>query len=495
MRILSLDSSCAGGIAGVEDATLLFGIPLPANGSDAHIEQSCLAGALTYMPGVPDIVSVDGAPDSAPDWLKQLPPGRESAFFSSPRQLSCIIGAFGMSPYPRGTRCYALHWDELSGGFYEIDEQCGVTLLADVLSCPAERFGFIDELASVSGQVQGLPARIDRLAALACFSSRSPMTSEEENFSEFLLARFVPGRTTKDELHDHPFCGVGIESQKVREFAGKFSDRIFSIFHGAAAKLLLKNLPLVISGSCGMNPEWNAKWRDSGLFSTVFVPPSAGRNAAIGRALHAQLVHTGSAKVRWSVYSGQNFDDGGLTGCEGFERKALSMEEVAAAITRGDIIGWIHGRSELGDRSLGNRSIIASPFDAATKTRLNRIIAHEEYQPVAAACLEEDLDLHFESAEPAPYMEFLNRVRSRRLAALSHPGKAAWVQSVTRARNEKLASLLEAFRDITGCGVLCNVSLRTKDTGLMNDAKTLLSFVAEKGLDGFVIEDAFYRKQ
>ena len=53
---------------------------------------------------------------------------------------------------------------------------------------------------------------------------------------------------------------------------------------------------------------WNTKWRQSGLFSDVFVPPVANDSgSAIGTAIDAQLHFTGDAKAEWDVYCGLPF--------------------------------------------------------------------------------------------------------------------------------------------------------------------------------------------
>jgi len=57
-----------------------------------------------------------------------------------------------------------------------------------------------------------------------------------------------------------------------------------------------------------LNCDWNTKWRESGIFSDVFVPPVANDSgSAIGTAIDAQLHFTGDAKIEWNVYSGSPF--------------------------------------------------------------------------------------------------------------------------------------------------------------------------------------------
>ena len=87
-------------------------------------------------------------------------------------------------------------------------------------------------------------------------------------------------------LKELPHYNVGLDDPEFRNFAGIFSDRVFDRFHRFAAANLKHELPLLIAGGCGLNCDWNSKWRDSGLFSDVFVPPVANDSgSAIGTCL------------------------------------------------------------------------------------------------------------------------------------------------------------------------------------------------------------------
>ena len=52
-----------------------------------------------------------------------------------------------MSSLPKGTPCYALVWEGAIGAFYEIDSELNITLLADVLNQPGNRYGLLYGLA------------------------------------------------------------------------------------------------------------------------------------------------------------------------------------------------------------------------------------------------------------------------------------------------------------------------------------------------------------
>src|SRR5665213_2749974 len=73
--------------------------------------------------------------------------GRSVHFFSSSHERSHLLCAFGMSSLPKGTPCYALVWEGSIGTFYEIDSELNITLIADVLNQPGNRYASIYGLA------------------------------------------------------------------------------------------------------------------------------------------------------------------------------------------------------------------------------------------------------------------------------------------------------------------------------------------------------------
>jgi len=102
-------------------------------------------------------------------------------YFSSSHERSHILCAFGMSPLPVGTQCYGLVWEGAIGAFYEIDADLNVTLIADVLNQPGNRYaqlyGLADPHFPKDGRLPGL-SDAGKLMALASFSISPPSTTK-----------------------------------------------------------------------------------------------------------------------------------------------------------------------------------------------------------------------------------------------------------------------------------------------------------------------------
>jgi predicted NodU family carbamoyl transferase len=422
--------------------------------------------------------------------------GRSVSFFSSSHERSHLLCAFGMSPFPQGSPCYALIWEGAIGAFYEIDADVSITRIADVMHDPGNRYSSIYGLADPTFPKTAPWSRYSdagKLMALASYGSRPVPTSEEEALMAYLLGSNRFPLDLYDHLRTSEYYNVGLDDTEFRNFAGIFSDRIFDTFHQFAKTNLDKGLPLIIAGGCGLNCDWNSKWRDSGIFSDVFVPPVANDSgSAIGTAIDAQLHFTGIAKIDWDVYAGLQFRMDLPVVPERYEVLDASYDELAHMLSSGLILGWVTGRYEVGPRALGNRSILAAPFNESTRVRLNEIKQREQFRPIAPVCLESEAAQWFGCTEPSPFMLYTFQARTTALSAVTHVNGTARLQTVSRSSNPELHDLLVAFKARTGYGVLCNTSLNFSGKGFINGLRDLDHYTVERDLDGFVVDGRTY---
>jgi len=420
-------------------------------------------------------------------------------YFSSSHERSHLLSAFGMSPFPQGSPCYALIWEGEIGAFYEIDEQMNITRIADVMSQPGNRYASIYGLADRGFPKDAPFLRLSdagKLMALASYSKRSTPTEEEESLMEHLLLSDALSLNVYDGLKSAVHYDVGLHDEEFRNFAGIYSDRIFDIFYQFAERHLRKGLPLVIAGGCGLNCDWNSKWKETGLFSEVFVPPVPNDSgSALGTAIDAQLHFTGNAKIEWDVYSGLpfNVDSEPLPGR--YEIWEPRIEEVAQMLGAGLILGWVNGRYEIGPRALGNRSILAAPFDDETRVRLNEIKQREQFRPIAPVCLEDEAERWFGHKGESPFMLYTARATTNALRAVTHVNGTSRLQTVSPKSNPQLHELLLAFKANTGYGVLCNTSLNFNGKGFINSLRDLDKYAWEQKLDGFVVDGRAYLRR
>jgi len=517
MNIFSYNPSHDGAIAFLKDARLKVSIEAEKNSNFRYVSTSChdVFDALSEFDELPDVLCTSGwwpeenlprsravagyrgvsQSDVILDQRRFL--GKPVRYFSSSHERSHLFCAFGMSNLPKGTPCYALVWEGSIGAFYEIDERLNISLLADVMREPGHRYALLYGLADPTFDKNCHHSRhsdAGKLMALASYANRKIPSAEEKEVIDFLLQDIphLAPRACHDVKHSR-FYNAGVEDPEFCNLAGIFNDKIFDIFYNFAKSRLKKRMPLLIAGGCGLNCDWNTRWKESGLFTDVFVPPVANDSgSAIGTALDAQFLLTGNPKIDWSVYSGQSFITTGFFDLTKYDLYEADNEMIADMLAHDLIIGWVNGKYEIGPRSLGNRSILAAPFQTNTRIRLNEIKQREQFRPIAPVCLEEDAAKWFGCEQPSPFMLYTYRVKTDALAAVAHANGTARIQTVSRSTNRCLHELLIAFKSRTGYGILCNTSLNFSGKGFINNIVDLSQYVAKHNLDGFVVEGRCY---
>jgi len=518
VNILSYNPGHDGAIAYLKDARLRFSIEAEKNSRYRHspISSHDVVDILGELEEVPDVLCTGGwwpcddnvtgsrtlagyrgvlKNDIVTGQRRLL--GKPIAYFSSSHERSHLLCAFGMSSLPKGTPCYALIWEGGIGAFYEIDSELNIKLLADVMNEPGHRYGLLYGLADPTFPKNSSFSRFcdaGKLMALASFSVRNTPSPDERQLIDFLLQD-----CTHLELSAHGdtshlrYHNVGVEDPEFRNFVGIFSDKMFDVFHQFAKANMTKRIPLLIAGGCGLNCDWNTKWKETNLFPEVFVPPVANDSgSAIGTAIDAQFQITGNPKIDWNVYSGLDFNRSGSFDLAQYDLYDTSYEMIADMLANDLILGWVSGKYEIGPRALGNRSILAAPFRESTRVRLNEIKQREQFRPIAPVCLEEEAARWFGCDHASPFMLYTHRVRTNELAAVTHVNGTARIQTVSSATNRNLYELLIAFKTRTGYGVLCNTSLNCSGRGFINEIADLSAYVVKRSLDGFVVEGRAY---
>ena len=519
MKILSYNPGHDGAIAFLQDARLVMSIEAEKDSNYRYSSVSIadLLDTIGELDETPDVICMGGWwPRDHHEYLYGsrnnggyrgvsktdvvISQGRflggRVDYFSSSHERSHILCAFGMSAIPKGTSCYALIWEGEIGAFYEIDSELNITLVADVLNQPGNRYGLLYGLADPTFPKDGpYPRSSDagKLMALASFSSRNTPSADEKKLLSFLLDGPFQKLSAYEGLEQAPHFNVGLDDPEFRNFSGIYSNAIFDVFYQFAMTNLRKKQPLVIAGGCGLNCDWNAKWKETGLFSEVFVPPVANDSgSAIGTAIDAQFRFTGNPKIEWNVYSGLIFRADGSFDFGKYNIHDADYDKIADMLANDLILGWVSGKYEIGPRALGNRSILAAPFRDSTRVRLNEIKQREQFRPIAPVCLRDDAEKWFGCNHESPYMLFTHRSTTGVLAAVTHVNGTARIQTVTSATNKSLHDLLVAFKARTGYGVLCNTSLNFNGKGFINNIVDLDVYAVEHGLDGFVVEGRAY---
>eukprot|EP00981_Chlorochromonas_danica_P000566 scaffold131_cov174-Ochromonas_danica.AAC.3 len=125
---------------------------------------------------------------------------------------------------------------------------------------------------------------------------------------------------------------------------------------------------------------------------------------------------------------------------ETFPSEQALIEDVVQTIMNGEVIAWFQGRSELGQRALGHRSLLADPRKIEMRRKINEDIKQREwFRPFAPSVLLEHSSEWFEGMDggedrQSPYMSFTASIKTEKrsqVPAILHVDDTARLQTVS----------------------------------------------------------------
>lgn len=162
-----------------------------------------------------------------------------------------------------------------------------------------------------------------------------------------------------------------------------------------------------------------------------------------------------------------------------------NYEKMVEDIIEAPIV-WFNGRSEIGPRALGNRSILADPRYDCMKDKLNHIKQRQWWRPVAPIITLDDVDDWFEEAFESPYMLQIFKIKPEKkhlIPAIAHLDDSSRVQTVTEEENPIIYRLLKTFKERTGIPILCNTSLNDRGEPIINTIGEAFNFAIRKKIE------------
>jgi carbamoyltransferase len=236
----------------------------------------------------------------------------------------------------------------------------------------------------------------------------------------------------------------------------------------------------------------------------VFVPPAPGNaGCAVGAAMLAwhQVFGKSREEQQPAYYSGPGANRSEikevLDNCKvRYSLQTTEERKLEAALQlleAGKIVGWYQGATEFGPRSLGNRSILASPWASYVRENLNDFIKHREwFRPFALAVPEEDASRYFESSQLCHSMNSLGRVRPEMASQFSDftlPGNLVRLHVVSKQTNPHFWRLLKRFGEQSPAPVLVNTSFNLFGEPMVVRPRDAVRSYFCSGIDALVIDN------
>ena len=289
-----------------------------------------------------------------------------------------------------------------------------------------------------------------------------------------------------------------------------YEDAFFHILNNMYEKTKLESLTL--AGGCIQNSLANGKIKDKTKFKNVYIPPAAhDSGTAIGAAMVTWYEKSNSKRefIMESAYLGASFSNTEIRlainkyqlELDRLDATVVLLEgedalykKVAEAISNGNIVGWFQGRSELGPRALGNRSIVCDPRKKEMQDILNqRIKRREWFRPFAPSILEEKTTEWFECSDSVLFMEKVYKIKESKrslIPAVCHVDGTGRLQTVSYKTNPRYYNLIKEYEKITGIPVVLNTSFNENEPIVNTPDEALECFIRTK-MDNLILGDFF----
>jgi len=410
--------------------------------------------------------------------------------------------------------------EEFTGGFYQgnknkikcIKKFKLPNTLGGFYSTFTEFFGF------KSNSEEG------KLMALASFGRYSIKIQNK-------LSKFLKYNAKNGEFNLNPVLRFGYK----RTISSRFSDEFIKIFGKPmgggktisktykdlaynvqwllekVVSLLVKDLikktkitNLCLAGGVHMNCKLNGFLANLPEVKNIYIQPASSDNGvSLGSAMLAAKSEKGEFHRMTHCYYGNNFSDRSieksLKEAKIKYKKFKDIEKkVAKHLAEGKIIGWFQGRSEVGARALGNRSILANPLFKNMKNKLNAEVKHREnWRPFCPSVNDYKYKEYFGNVHESDFMILAFEMRKKYkkiFPSAVHVDGTARPQIVRKKTNKKFYRLIQEFEKKTGHAILINTSFNIQGEPIVNKPSEALRCFFGTGLDCLAIGNYFIEK-
>lgn len=299
-----------------------------------------------------------------------------------------------------------------------------------------------------------------------------------------------------------------LDSSLARDFAASLQ----AVASAATLNLLRRHLRpgdrLCLAGGCALNVIINRDLLRELPLAALYIPPCPHDGGlGLGASLYLRNHIEGARRL------GEGLDPyRGLTDLDGINPEAMPSawpppgsrisvaelereNQVAGAVqllAQGEVVGWCHGRSEVGPRALGNRSLLADPARDWMASHLNRRVKHREsFRPYGLSLRAENLGRVFGTdAACSPYMMLAATMTGnwcQALPAVVHVDGSTRYHTVSQAANPLLWQLLAAFEAATGIPGLLNTSYNLPGEPIAESVADCLAVFSDAAINNLFI--------
>ena len=262
---------------------------------------------------------------------------------------------------------------------------------------------------------------------------------------------------------------------------------------------------LVFSGGVSMNVKANLNISKISNVEKFFVcGAGTDETLQIGACYHWAEINGITPQPLDSLYLGSNatYDEKSVLDLPQYNvKKYNSEEEILEKILENKIVAICRGNMEMGQRSLGNRSIVADPRISSNVEKINNSIKMRDFwMPFAPIILYEYQDLLIKNPKniESPFMTiaFETKDGKNKIPAAVHQADGtARAQLLKKEENPVLWNLIFKFYEKTGIPALLNTSFNLHGEPIVRSVKDGLRVFEKSGLEVLWLDNHIIEKK
>jgi carbamoyltransferase len=307
------------------------------------------------------------------------------------------------------------------------------------------------------------------------FSNRFELKCLELNFSAYDAGKIMGlSQCIGYESEIEPKWRKYVKS--CHQLQSESQEKMLELITKAVERIGCKNV--VLSGGYALNCVANYHYlkhlpKDVNLYIDP-IPNDSGISlgAAYYHYYERPFVKTNRRKLE-NVYLGHEEESYYL---HGLNKEKVSYSDIVNLISEGNVVAMFQGKSEVGQRALGNRSLLFDPRRINGKDEVNVIKKRESFRPFGATILLEDVHEWFDmrGLDESPFMMYAVDAKDgvkEKVPAVIHYDNTCRIQTVTKRQNKHFYNLIKEFKSLSGVPILLNTSFNLAGEPLVETFK------------------------
>ena len=346
-----------------------------------------------------------------------------------------------------------------------------------------------------------------KVMGLASYYNGPVIEKVEKVFDKMLQNDGLEFIFNKDVLDIYDYLKNNLKNFRFDHIAAglqSFTEKILMNWFSSAISKYNAN-SVVFSGGVSMNVKANMKISQIPKIEKFFVcGAGTDETLPIGACYHWAEMNGIQPKPLDTLYLGSNavYDEKDVSSLSQYIIKKFNSEEqILEQILENKIIAVCRGRMEMGQRALGNRSIIADPRTRFNVEKINNSIKKRDFwMPFAPVILSEYQDVLIENPKgvDSPFMTITFETKNGKNkfpAAVHQADGTTRAQLLKKEQNPILWNLIFKFYEKTGIPALLNTSFNLHGEPIVRTIQDALRVFDKSELEVLWLDEHIIEKK